>query len=102
MLDYVRQKISNGSIQADQFIPLLEEAYLVNPPVGVAEQNFRTEITQRVRMFLDQILSASASCRYVSDALIPRPMTSLRDVDETLAIELDSTGTQWAAQSSRS
>ncbi|HEU0144798.1 MAG TPA: helicase-related protein, partial [Nitrososphaera sp.] len=91
MRDYVRQKISNGSIQADQFISLLEEAYLVNSPTNVAEQNFRAEINRRVRMFLDQIQNASPSCKYVSDALIPKPMISLRDVDESLVIELDTT-----------
>lgn len=101
MLDYIRQKISSGSIQADQFISILEDAYLVNSPTDVAEQTFRAEITQRVRMFLDQILSAGAACRYVSDALIPKPMTSLRDVDEALTIELDAAGTLWA-QNNRS
>jgi len=93
MRDYVRQKLTNGTIQADQFISLLEEAYLVTSPTNVAEQNFRDEINRRVRMFIDQIQYASSSCKYVSDALIPKPMTSLRDVDESLVIELDST---WA------
>jgi hypothetical protein len=95
--EYVRQKIASGSIQADQFIPLLEEAYLVNSPTTDIEMNFRAEITQRVRLFLDQIVTASASARMVSDALIPKPMFSLRDVDEALVIELDAAGEQWAS-----
>jgi hypothetical protein len=101
MRDYVSQKISSGNIQASQFIPLLEAAYLVNAPDNVAEEDFRAEIARRVQMFLDQILNAGASCTWVSNALIPQPMTSLRDVDESLPIELDSSGSEWAARSNR-
>lgn len=99
--DYVSQKISSGNIQASQFIPLLEAAYLVNAPSNTAEEDFRAEIARRVQMFLDQILNAGASCTWVSNALIPQPMTSLRDVDESLPIELDSSGSEWAARSNR-
>lgn len=97
-IEHVKQKISEGSITPDQFTPFLEAAYLVTEADGVAETTFRDEIRSRVQKFLyDFILSARPDVEWVSDALIPKPMTSLRDVDETLNIELDSRGTQWAA-----
>jgi hypothetical protein len=97
-VEHVKQKISEGSISPDQFIPFLEAAYLVADRDGIAENTFRSEIRNRVEKFLfDFILSARPDVEWVSDALIPKPMTSLRDVDETLNIELDSRGTQWAS-----
>lgn len=100
-VEYIKQKISDGSIQPDQFIPFLEEAYLVTGATGVAEITFRDEIRRRVQSFLDFIVTARPDVEWVSDALIPKPMASLRDVDETLTIELDSAGTQWAVRNGR-
>jgi hypothetical protein len=97
-VEHVKQKISEGAITPDQFIPFLEAAYLVTEGDGVAETTFRDEIRNRIQKFLyDFILAARPDVEWVSDALIPKPMASLRDVDETLNIELDSRGTQWAA-----
>jgi hypothetical protein len=59
---------------------------------------FRDEIHVRVRQYLDWILSPSGGRSFVSDVLIPKPMRSLRDVDEIISIELDSLGTQWTNQ----
>jgi hypothetical protein len=96
-LEYVKQKISEGGITPDHFIPFLEEAYLVSGATGVAERAFQNEIRARVERYIHFIINARADIEWVSDALIPKPMTSLRDVDETLNIELDNPGTQWAA-----
>ncbi|MCD6506488.1 hypothetical protein J7M22_07650 [Candidatus Poribacteria bacterium] len=96
MLDFVKQKIAEGTLQADDFIPLLEQAYCVQPPPN--EAAFQKEIRLRVQQFLDQIVSAGSGNAFVSDALIPKPMRSLRDVDEPIEIELDSLGSQWATQ----
>jgi hypothetical protein len=102
MLDFVKQKISAGSLQADDFISILEEAYLVKPATTIGETVFRNEIRRLVPQFLDQIIGAGASSKFVSDVLIPKPMRSLRDVDEAISIELDSTGTQWVTRAGRS
>lgn len=101
MLDFVRQKISDGSLRPEHFIPLLEEAYQVQTVTGVGETVFRDEIRVRVRQYLDWILSAGAGKTFVSEVLIPQPMRSLRDVDEVINIELDSVGSQWAARAGR-
>lgn len=98
MLNFVKKKISSGEITPNEFIPLLEEAYRVTHPSNPAEQSFHEEIRSRVQMFFDQIGSA-AQQTFVSDALIPKPMRSLRDVDETIAIELDDAGSRWISRS---
>jgi hypothetical protein len=95
-LDFVKKKISDGSIKADMFTPFLEEAYLVHVATSKGETNFRDEIHQRVQEFLDQIVGSSSGIIFVSDVLIPRPMRSLRDVDDPIEIELDEVGTRWA------
>jgi len=95
--DFVAQRVTSGAISAADFVPLLEDAYLVRNPIGVAEESFHQEINSLVPRFLhDQIVGAGAGRRSVSESLIPSPMTSLRDVDELIPIELDWEGAQWA------
>jgi len=97
MLDFVKQQITNRNIQQDQFLTLLEEAYLVlgGPQGGL--DSFRDEIRRRVPQFFDQILGAGTEKKFVSNALIPAPMRSLRDVDESIPVELDTDGVRWAS-----
>jgi hypothetical protein len=97
MVDFVRGKISDGTLRPESFIPFLEEAYGVQTPTTPGEAVFRDEIRLRVRQYLDWILSPAAGQSFVSDVLIPKPMRSLRDVDEAIVIELDSLGSQWTA-----
>lgn len=97
MLDFVRGKVSDGSLRPEHFIPLLAQAYGVQTPATPGEVVFRDEIHLRVRQYLDWILSPAAGLSFVSDVLIPKPMRSLRDVDEAIPIELDSLGSQWTA-----
>ncbi|HKV61830.1 MAG TPA: helicase C-terminal domain-containing protein [Candidatus Acidoferrum sp.] len=100
MLDFLKRQFTDGSLRADDFIPLLREAYLVENPSNVAETTFNNEILFRVQQFVDQIVGAGSGARFVSEVLVPAPMRSLRDVDEPIDIELDSIGSQWAAQRS--
>jgi len=95
MLDFVKRQIAEGNLRVEQFVPLLEEAYLVQGGNKTEEVSFREEIHRRVKQFFDQIIGASSGT-FVSEVLIPRPMRSLRDIDEPIEIELDSSGTQWA------
>lgn len=98
MVDFVRGKVSDGSLRPEHFIPILEDAYGVQNPTTPGEIAFRNEIHLRVRQYLDWILSPAAGLNFVSDVLIPKPMRSLRDVDEAIPIELDSLGSQWTAR----
>jgi hypothetical protein len=97
MLDFLRQRIADGSIRAADFVPFLEEAYLVSNAASIGELTFQGEIRLRVQQFLDQIV-ASGSSTFVSEALIPKPMRSLRDVDEPIGIALDDDGSAWASR----
>jgi hypothetical protein len=99
MLDFVKQEITSGNLDINQFIPILERAYLVQAAGLASEQAFQSQIRLQVQQFLDQIISAGSGEKFISGVLIPQPMTSLRDVDEPIPIELDSNGTQWAARS---
>jgi len=99
ILDFVRQKINSGEITEKDFIPLLEEAYRVVHPANPAEQDFYEEIRRNIRMFLNQISNAGMQKTFVSDALYPKPMRSLRDVDEAIEIELDDIGSRWISRS---
>jgi Helicase conserved C-terminal domain len=97
-VDFVRGKVSDGSLRPEHFIPILEKAYGVQNPTTPGEIAFREEIHLRVRQYLDWILSPSTGLTFVSDVLIPKPMRSLRDVDDAISIELDSSGSQWTAR----
>ncbi len=97
MLDFLRQRIADGSIRAADFVSFLEEAYQVSNATSVGELTFQGEIRLRVQQFLDQIVAAGSS-KFVSEALIPKPMRSLRDVDEPIGITLDDDGSNWATR----
>lgn len=96
MVDFIKKKISTGEITPNQFVPLLKKAYRVDQSASPAEQFFNDQIEQRISQFLDQIIGASPQSTFVSEALYPQPMSSLRDVDEPIDIELDDTGSRWA------
>jgi hypothetical protein len=96
LLDFVRKKITARALAPDMFIPLLEKAYLVSVGPSVATATFKSEITRLVERFFDQIISAGPPHKFVSAVLIPKPLRSLRDVDEPIEVELDSDGTEWS------
>ncbi len=100
--DFVQKKISRGEITAEDFVPILEKAYCVDNDDTVGATVFQKEIHEKVGRFLDQILAPSYDEGFVSESLRPQPMTSLRDVDEAIEIELDARGSRWADESDRS
>lgn len=101
MVDFVKRMISEGSVRADDFLGMLEEAYLIHRWPGPGAAAFQEEIGRRVRQFMDQILGAGGQATFVSDALVPSPMRSLRDVDEQIEIDLDTNGSAWASRAGR-
>lgn len=94
MLDALKRKVAAGEIVTADFVPLLEQAYY-----GTSTPETADLIEARVRRYLDQLLSAPSSISFASEALIPKPMASLREVDEQIEIELDLEGTTWASRS---
>jgi hypothetical protein len=101
MVDFVKRLISEGTLRPDDFSALLDEAYLIHTWPGPGATAFQEEIARRVRQFMDQILGAGAGADFVSDSLVPKPMRSLRDVDEQIEFELDSNGNAWASRAGR-
>ena len=101
MIDFVKGEISRGNVGADQFISLLQDAYSAGLSGRGVWDSFAADIAQRVPQFLDQIIASGVQETFVSDALLPRPMTSLRDVDDLLEIEIDDAGARWASRSRR-
>lgn len=100
MVDFVKRMISERRITEDDFIGLLGESYLVASG-GPGADAFAIDIPRRVRMFLHQIVNASGQSTFVSEALHPQPMRSLRDVDEQIVIELDADGAVWGNRAGR-
>ena len=94
-IDFIRKQISQGSLRFEDFLDILERAYLVKSGTDARSIEIRDEIGRRVRQFRDQIVSGGAMAEWVSDALIPSPMRSLREVDEQVTIELDGNGSAW-------
>lgn len=101
MLSTLKQRITDGRIRSDQFIQLLENAYLVSAPTNATEEAVRSEIRRRVGLYLDQIVAADGTKTFVSDAIKPKPLTSLREVDEAIPIDLDADGASWARAAAR-
>ncbi len=96
MRQVVQQKISTGEITAADFEELLRDAYINIGGGDVASRaRFEQQIGLKVRQFIDQIVQPGGSDPFVSSALIPTPMMSLRDVEEAVPIELDSEGSDW-------
>nr|BDD46347.1 hypothetical protein 2 [Pseudomonadaceae bacterium] len=102
MRDHVLQQIVSQALAADDFAPILQEAYRVLDATDPTLAVFTNEIAQQVDAFLfDQIAGSGATATFVSEVLNPAPMRSLRDVDEPVEIELDSYGTDWANRAAR-
>jgi hypothetical protein len=97
-LDFVKQQIRDGKITQADFVSFLEKAYQVTDKEFSGAVAFRQDIERGVGQFFDQILGAGPHVEWVSEALIPAPMRSLRDVDEQLEVELDDNGSSWAAR----
>jgi len=100
-LSSLKQKINDGSITVDEIVSFLHKAYKVNELGSQGEVVFHDEIIQRIQQFFDWIRTPNSTQDWVSDILIPKPMRSLRDVDDPIPIELDPIGTDWSQKSER-
>jgi hypothetical protein len=104
-LNVIKKKIDSGEITPDNFIPILDKSYLRDlNPTDLINNFVRGEISRLIDFYLDSIVSArppAGSSSFVSNALTPPPMMSLRDVDEKIEISLDQNGWKWAPQRRR-
>lgn len=101
-LDYIVQQVQSNTITPEDFVDILKEAYGVADTSDPVLLEFSEEIEVMVRRFLyDQIAAAASSETWVSNALRPPPMRSLRDIDVPISIELDTEGSEWARRARR-
>jgi len=70
MLDFVKQKITSGNLKMDDFIPILEVAYLVSSGSTVSEQDFRQEIRCVLSRFIDAVRWSHCYRRSASSATL--------------------------------
>lgn len=87
-LDPIKRRISRAEITSATMTPMLQAAY------GPGTE---AEVQSRVDRILDQIIQATGS-GMVSEAMAPKPLRSLREVDESVDIELDSDATSWSSR----
>jgi hypothetical protein len=90
LLDFLKQKIASGQITRATLADVLKRAYFGD--AGDVDG----EVDGKVQRLLDQVVSAPANSTFVSEVLIPKPLLSLREVDEQVDIELDNEATTWS------
>lgn len=82
--DNLRRAILDGVLTEDEVVEFLGRVYGVQENEGL---KFRQELPEMVAAIFRSALSPKSEM--FSDSLNPRPMTSLRDVDESLVIRPD-------------
>jgi hypothetical protein len=95
ILNKVSQLYTDGQIDKNEFKDILKTSYAAELGADPRNDAFNKKIDRAVDIFFDNIVAPNNNNTFVSDALYPPPMRSLRDVDEPITIELDSLGTQW-------
>lgn len=93
--DFVKKEVIEGRITANDFIPILEKAYLVDGAEESEKAEFKKDISELINIYLDHIKGAISQDGFVSSSLPKPPMTSLREMDDPIEIELNSRGTDW-------
>lgn len=95
MLNSVSKFFIDSTIDKDEIKRILRASYCAELTSDQRNESFYRKIDRSVDVFFDNILAPNSGKSFVSDALYPPPMRSLRDVDEAITIELDSLGTEW-------
>lgn len=97
-LDHVGKLLSSGELNDTLFKTILREGYQINVGSEPRDKLFDEKIENRIIKYLDSIKRKSHIYTKVKEVLSPSPMTSLRDVDESIPIELDSAGSDWLSK----
>ena len=95
MLEKVNQMYQNGQIDKNEIKTILKDAFKAGIPNDERNVVIENKINQAVDFYFDSISNPGTEAGFLSNALIPKPMRSLRDVDDPIIIELDRLGEQW-------
>jgi hypothetical protein len=80
----VRKLIEEGKLKEEEIIQCLMEAYGTNDP---GSEDFKYEIQQMVKNFFN--LLRNPKKQFVSESIDPKPMNSLRDIDEPISFIIE-------------
>lgn len=95
MLDKISQMYQSREIKKDEIKEILKEAFRAGIPNDERNQAVEQKIEHAVDFYFDNISNPGTEAGFLSNALLPRPMRSLRDIDDPIEIELDRLGEQW-------
>lgn len=95
MLSKISKMYSDRELDKEEIIQILKDAYKANIVDDERNELFDERIEEAVNLYFDNITNPGIDKTFVSDALFPKPMRSLRDIDEPIEIELDHLGSQW-------
>ncbi|WP_158409207.1 helicase-related protein [Fimbriimonas ginsengisoli] len=96
ILDNVKAMFASGELSEAEVESGVLTAYL-GPQNNLGDPAFRARLQQRCKAIIfDQIETSVRPVTFVSDAMTPSPMRSLREVDEPVSIRLNSAGLSWS------
>lgn len=96
MLDKISQMYQTREIDKDEIKEILKSAFRAGIPDDERNTEVERKIDQTVDIYFDNISNPGTNSGFLSNALIPRPMRSLRDIDDPIEIELGRLGERWA------
>lgn len=94
-LDFLGKLFSSGQLDQNAFEEILRAGYNTNPAIEPRDKIFEEKINDRLTKYLDRIKRKGTIYKKVKEVLSPAPMTSLRDVDESISIVLSEEGRSW-------
>ncbi len=101
-VDRVKQMLSTEAVTFSRLENTVCASYGLDGANDPIRLSFRQRLSQRLRQLVrDQIETNARPVQWLSEALAPPPMRSLREVDDPVSIRLDYAGQAWGRQNGR-
>ncbi|MBI3137851.1 MAG: hypothetical protein HYZ15_04630 [Sphingobacteriales bacterium] len=98
-LNTITRKINSREITKEEIKRLLKNAFEADIAADPRNADFITKIDTLVDQYFSKILSPSNMSETVGDALYPRPLTSLRAIDDPVEVTINNLGQEWLNKS---
>ncbi|MGC4036048.1 MAG: helicase-related protein [Chitinophagaceae bacterium] len=95
MLNKISQMYQSNEIDREEIKTILKDAFRAGIPNDQRNIEMERKIDRAVNLYFDAISNPGSNESFLSSVLHPRPMKSLRDIDDPITIELDRLGEQW-------